>query len=317
MESHDSRHLVSESSTQLVRGHETKSTAVPMKKHRKYSATTGIAAAILVMNCVQPVNAAVVNLTNETIAGNPQSTVVGSTVTFVGGYLNNGLFRRPLDADESNSGSGIFRDLYKVDNNGGPEAGYNRPGVMDAEVPNGFQPGNMITIGDLVEDSTGTAYVFVMDVNETGNATGRFMSLDDVRIYVGGVTDPPVLPQSLSEMFASFGAPVWEMNPAGQSNHVLMDYSLYSGSGTLDTFLFVPKGYFDGLAADQQVYLYTQFGAYTGAPGFGPEAGPEQVSIPGKAVSGTVDPLVSIVPEPGAAGLLLTAGLLRLLRRRR
>jgi hypothetical protein len=269
---------------------------------------------ILLLVAPRPLEAAVLNMTNDTIAGIPQtSTTVGSTI-IVGGWANGAFFRRPLDADESGSGSGIFRDLYRVDSNSGPEAGYNRDGVMDSSVPNGFDP--VITMADLVEDSTGTSYVFVIDTNEPGSAAAQYVSLDDFKVYLGASIPPDPLPQSLSEMGQDLGVPVYDMRESGQDNHLLLDYSLYSGSGEMDLWVFIPKWLFGDASLDQQVYVYTEFGAWTGAPGFDPAAGPEQVSMPGKSVTGLVDPLIPFVPEPGVAALLLVSGVLSCRRRR-
>jgi len=107
------------------------------------------------------------------------------------------------------------------------------------------------------------------------------------------------------------------MNESGQDNHVLLDYSLYSGSGEMDLFVFVPKTAFGSAAADSEIFVYTKFGTYTGAPGFDGAAGAEQVSMPGKAVSGLVDPLLSSVPEPDTLALLLALAALPTMRRRR
>lgn len=263
--------------------------------------------------------AAIVNLTNELIAGHPQSTMMAGSTSFVGGMLNGALYRRPISADDSNAGSGVFRDLYRIDEKDptttNPAEGYNRDGAMDGVVPNGFDP--VIRISDLVEDSTGTSYVFLIDTNEPGNNPEKFISLDDLRIYVAATTDPAPLPQSVTELGAELGLPAYEMNTSGQENHVLLDYSLFSGSGQMDIFIFVPKTAFDGSAADDLVYIYTKFGTYLGSPGFDGAAGSEQVSMPGKSVSGLVDPLLSAVPEPSISTLALVAGCLVMRRRRR
>ena len=140
--------------------------------------------------------------------------------------------------------------------------------------------------------------------------------MDDFKVYVGGASDPSPLPQSVDELGAEVGLPVYEMNGAGEDNHVLLDYSLFSGSGQMDMFVFVPKSVFAGAAADDLVYVYTKFGTYDQAPGFDGAAGPEQVSMPGKSVTGLVDPLLPAVPEPGVVVLLL-AGAGLVLRRQR
>lgn len=279
---------------------------------RKFRA--GPLCVVLCLLLPMPLGAAVVNLTNDTIAGHLQSTLTSGSTTIVGGIINGALFRRPIDSDETGAGSGVFRDLYRVDNNNGAESGYNRPGVMDSAVPNGFDP--YLRVGDLVTDSSGSAYVFVVDTNEPGNQTNKYISLDDFKIYIGDATNPDPLPQTLGELGDELGLPVYDMNQSGQDNHALLDYSLHSGSGEMDMFIFVPVSHFAGASADDYVYIYSEFGSYTGAPGFDPAAGPEQVSLPGKAISGEVDPLIPYLPEPGVAALVLLSGMLGLRRRR-
>lgn len=272
-----------------------------------------VPAVLLGCGLMLPASAAIINLTNQTIAGVDQSTITNGSTTVVGGYINGALFRRPVDADDSSgAGSGNFRDLYNVDSNSGFEEGYNRNNVMDTSMGQGFDP--VITVGDLVEDSTGTAYIFVIDTNEAGNNPAKFISLDDFRVYVGGTTDPDPLPTDVAGMDTDLGLNVYAMNEGSQDNHVLIDYSLFGGSGNMDLFVFVPKAAFDGLDDNSLVYVYSKFGAY-GEPGFDPSAGSEQVSIPGSSISGVVDPLVPI-PEPSVALLAPLMGLLGFRRRR-
>jgi hypothetical protein len=273
-------------------------------------------------------SAAVLNVTDEEINGISQSSFDAGFGEVIGGFINEALFRRPNDIDDSGSGSGIFRDLYKVSDTtvsaGDPQEGYNRAedengdAILDQDVPNGFDP--VITVGDLVEDSTGTAYVFVVDSNEAGNDPGRMISLDDFRIYTGGTEDPPVLPKSTTDLENAFGPSVYTMSTGGEQNHVLINSSLRSGSGEMDLFVFVPKYLFAGAADTDLVYIYSSFGLYgiddPNLVGFEPSAGSEQVSIPGKAVSGAVDTFVGAIPEPATGLLLALAGSL-LGRRRR
>lgn len=285
----------------------------PSKRGQAAPFSRIVPAVLLGCGLMLPAGAAIINLTNQTVAGVDQSTITNGSTTVVGGYLNGALFRRPVSADDSKgAGSGNFRDLYTVDSNSGFEEGYNRNNVMDSSMGAGFDP--VITIGDLVEDSTGTAYIFVIDTNEAGNDPAKFISLDDFRVYVGGTSDPTTLPQDVAGVDTDLGLNVYSMNEGGQDNHVLIDYSLFGGSGNMDMFVFVPKAAFDGLDDNSLVYVYSKFGAY-GEPGFDPSAGSEQVSIPGSSISGVVDPLVPI-PEPSVALLAPLMGLLGFRRRR-
>lgn len=272
------------------------------------------------------VHAAIVNLTNVTVAGNAPDTMLNvNNVSFRGGIINGALFRDP--SVDGSAGSGTFRDLYRISPPNGAsnviESGYNRPGVMDTSVPNGFDP--YLHMGDLIQDASQTSYIFVIDLNESNNATDRFLSLDDLKIWVGGTTDPTTLPGTVSELTTEFGIPAFDMNASGQQNTVLLDATLSSGSGGGDLFVFVPKSYFpQGADPNSFVYIYTKMGSYTGAAGFGAGATQEQISIPGKSILGDPTSTISTiqsglvsVPEPGTLWGLVAASLIALVRRRR
>lgn len=274
---------------------------------------------------VSTAGAAIVNLTNVNVAGETPDTMVNvnTGATFRGGFINGALFRDP--SVEGSAGSGTFRDLYRISPPNGQsnviEQGYNRPSVMNTSVPNGFDP--YLRMGDLIQDTSQSSYIFVVDINESNSATDRYLSLDDLKIWVGGTTDPTVLPNTLSETMTALGVPAYDMNLSGQQNFALLDATLSSGSGGGDLFVFVPKSYFPQNADPNAfVYIYTKMGSYTGAPGFGAGATQEQVSIPGKSISNgstvsTITSGLATIPEPSTFAGLLAAGLIGLVRRRR
>jgi hypothetical protein len=269
-------------------------------------------------------HAVIVNLTNATIAGEAPDTMLNvNNATFRGGFINGALFRDP--SVDGAAGSGSFRDLFRLSPPNGPgnvvEEGYNRPGVMNTSVPNGFDP--YLRMGDLIQDASQTSYIFVVDLNEASSSNDRYLSVDDLKIWVGGTTDPAVLPDSLSATMTALGVPAYDMNPTGQQNFALLDSTLSSGSGGGDLFVFVPKSYFPHSADPNSfVYIYTKMGSYTGAAGFGAASTPEQVSIPGKSINGggTISSIttgLSAIPEPSTFTGLAAAGLFGLCRRRR
>lgn len=269
--------------------------------------------------------AAIVNLTTVNVAGETPDTMlnVNTGSTFRGGFINGALFRDP--SVDGSAGSGTFRDLYRISPPNGQanvvEEGYNRPAVMNTSVPNGFDP--YLRMSDLIQDASQSSYIFVVDLNESNSATDRFLSVDDLKIWVGGTTDPVTLPNTLAATMTELGVPVFDMNPSGQQNFALLDATLSSGSGGGDLFVFVPKSFFPQNADPNAfVYIYTKMGSYTGAPGFGAGATQEQISIPGKSIStgGTVSTITSglaVIPEPSTFAGVLAAGLIGLVRRRR
>lgn len=263
-----------------------------------------------------------INLTNLTITEGDGDLIVESIITTTLGdyhaaFVEGALFRRPAETDEINAGSGIFRDLYT--STGGStlsdkQEGYNRHDIMDSHIAGGFDP--MISVGELVEDNTGNYYVFVVDSNEPGGGGNEFISLDDFKIFIGDETDPTSLPQSEAALETSFGTPIYQMNLSGEQNHILLDSSLFPGSGKMDLFVFIPKSLFASADDSDLVYIYTEFGGYTEAAGFDAGGGPEQVSIPGKAINSPVDPIINI-PEPHSAVFLYLGSLFFGLWRRR
>jgi hypothetical protein len=276
--------------------------------------------------CPDASRAVVLNLTNTTIAGETPDTMVSTTnTTFRGAFLNGALYRDP--SVDGSAGSGVFRDLYRVSPPNGQanvvEHGYYRPGVMDTSVPNGFDP--YLKFGDLIQDAAQTSYIFVVDLNEANNGTDRYLSLDDLKIWIGGTSEPTTLPSTLSGMMTELGVPEYDMNPSGQQNFVLLDATLSSGSGGGDLFVFVPKAFFpQNTNPNANIFIYTKMGGYTGAAGFGAGSTQEQVSIPGKSIVGgnpttvsTIQTGVTAVPEPSAFAGLLVTGLFGLRRRRR
>lgn len=266
---------------------------------------------------------AILNLTDTNFGPGmePDLLTSGTGATFRGGFLNGALFRDP--SVDGSSGSGVFRDLYRLTPPNGKgnviEAGYNRE-LMDSIIPGGFDP--VIRVGDLIEDNSGSAYIFVVDINESNSSPDSFISMDDFKIWVGGADDPENLPDSLAELGASLGIPAYDMQGDGGNNTVFLDASLSSGSGGGDAFIFVPKSLF-GDDENALVYVYSQFGAYTDLPGFGAGATSEQISIPGKSLDGTGGTTTQstigagvAVPEPAVVSLLLGGAVFLLSRRR-
>jgi hypothetical protein len=247
-------------------------------------------------------SAVTLNLTDITVNGVPTSYYTGNdNVARVGGGINGVLFQRSVPG----SGSGQFRMLFRMEDNNDPdtlELGYNRGGVMDSHTPNGFDP--LVRIQDLVQNSEGGFYMFALDANESNGQSNNYLSLDMLKFYVGGTTDPSPLPSTQATL-GNLGTLVYTFST---SDTVLLDASTGSGSGTADMYVFVPTSLFAGFDPASYVYLYAQHGAYP-ATGFQSASGFEEwasikVGVP------------TFIPEPGTAGLVLL-GTALLARRRR
>lgn len=169
------------------------------------------------------------------------------------GSLGGALF---FQADPQPTGTGVIDPFVRLSNNGS-EQGFNtdhNPLRGDlADVKAGGWTHSLLVGTLMPERLDGMLYLrFLLDINQTG--ANPLLSLDELRIYTA--TDPAI--SGNAELSAA--NLVYDM---GAGNRVLLDYSLNSGSGSGDMFLFVPAESFAGLD-DQYLYLYSKFGASGG-----------------------------------------------------
>lgn len=288
-----------------------------MKRELSFSKIVSSALAIAIM--ATPATAVTINLVDFDVTQNDNTVVAQSIMSgYHAGVINQALFRRVADSDDDSAGSGNFRDLFRMQapSAASSEQGYNRVvDGMDSDVPNGFN--EVIQISDLLTDNSGLFHVFAIDVNEPGNASDRFISLDKFQLYVGGPTDVNPLPSSEANL-ADLGTLVYDMDE-NEDSSVLMDASLSSGSGKMDLFVFVSVDLFENLPEDSMVYLFTEFGSYTAASDhidFSTDSGHEDIAVHGanpELVITTGVPGPSI-PEPHSGILACLGGLLLCLR---
>jgi hypothetical protein len=286
-----------------------------------------------------------VNLMNEDVTTTggvvAQSIYPGSNPAHRMGFIGDALFRRTESTDENGSGGGTFRNMYGVKEPGnrklGYENGYNRNGAGDATVPGGFVANSLVTKGDLLSDASGGYYIFTIDVNEANSGPTRFISLDDFQIFTGGSgidTDSSggLDPSEVTEAWGTAAMP--QPSPGDASNlgnyatliynmdaledsAVFIDYSSGTGSGTFDLYAFIPTTLFDAVGDDEMLYVFTEFGSYTGATShdFQVEAGGEEVAVyTGEFLGGGI---TTNLPEPHTALLSALGGIFLLARRAR
>jgi hypothetical protein len=178
-------------------------------------------------------------------------------------------------------GTGSFPRFVAVGGNDPSNGGYNTfaaGGGLDIK----NAPLRMPTVANLqsVTDPfglTGSYYQFLLDVNEAGNTSDRFLSLDAVEICLGTADNLTSESGGAWQGCSGIGSLVYDMDGAGDSG-LLMDYSINHGSGNgVDIFLNIPTSWILDLvgAGDPSqyfVYLYSSFGA-VGA-GYEGEVGP-------------------------------------------
>ncbi len=169
--------------------------------------------------------------------------------------------------------------------------------VLDNKSSDNFN--HSITLADVpVAVLSGTPYrQFLLDINESSGGGNEFISLDEVQIFAGGTANSSVT-SIVGGVLQHDGTLVYRMD-AGGDNWVALDYSLGSGSGSGDMYLFVPDSVFNAFPGTAVVTLYSQFGlqgvnpaGFTG--NFGSSGGFEEWALG--------DP----VPEP--ATLMLSLG---------
>jgi hypothetical protein len=261
-----------------------------------------------------PATAVTINLLDFDVTKNDNTVIAESIMSdYHAGVIDQALFRRVAESDDDSAGSGNFRDLYRLQADS-TEQGYNRDvDGMNSSTPNGFT--SEISVSDLLTDNSGLFHVFAIDVNESGNASNRFISMDKFQLYVGGTTDSTPLPttEGSFEGINGLGTKVYDMDD-NEDSTILMDASLSSGSGKMDMFVFVSVDLFAGLPEDSLVYLFTEFGSYTAASDtidFSASSGHEDI-----AVHATNPELVIVsLPEPHSALLMCVGALLMFLRR--
>jgi hypothetical protein len=202
-----------------------------------------------------------------------------------------------VQVDPNATGTGLIESFVRIQTNDAVEHGYNtdaRPLQYDENNSPQFTRSLPLSYVPIV-DIGGTLYrEFLLDINENNTSPDKYLSLDEVEIYLESTGDLLGHPGSFTNL-------IYDMNPGTEDNYVLLDYSLNSGSGSGDMFLYVENDLFTG---GDYVYLYSKFGENARN-----EAGFEEWAVR------TAEPLPRI-PAPGALLLAsLGVGLVRFFRK--
>lgn len=224
------------------------------------------------------------------------------------GVINGAIYQQ-IDLQPTGTGNIDSFVQLSPQGNGTTSAAYNTTvnNTLDNKSSDNFN--HSIFVSDVPTATINSVVyaAFLLDINEAdgGPANDRYVSLDEVQLFVGGTANSSV--ETLTAgVLDHDGTLVYRMDQ-GMDNRVALDFQLNSGSGSGDMFLYVPYALFNGFNGTDVVTLYSEFGQQgvnpAGLPAgdYGQSGGFEEWALP--------------VPEPASAMVL--AGLIGLVYRRR
>jgi hypothetical protein len=199
------------------------------------------------------------------------------------GTLSGALYIRSSIAP---TGSGVIDSFVRINPGGSQdfEQGYNtdgRPLQYDENSSPTFTTGLALSdVPTVVIPGTicsGGCREFILDINQTvddplltlNRVVISLRSADDL---LGATVAPGARLTTAAGLFPEADTIVYD---SGAGNMVQLDYSLESGSGRGDVFLYIPVTLFTG--TNQFVYLYSEFGSRTGDPLCPEDATPAQL----------------------------------------
>lgn len=174
--------------------------------------------------------------------------------------------------DVQPTGTGVIDPFLTIQRTG-TEQGYNTEGKFQFDEKRQTYT-NALPLNSLQSVTINGVeyYQFLLDINEPNNDPENLLSLNEVQLYLGNTDSPTALVKNGD--FNGFKTPstlVYDLDGAGDKT-IELDYSLNSGSGSGDMYMYVQKSLFDDAFANtgyQYVYLYSAFGDPNGsAAGF-------------------------------------------------
>jgi hypothetical protein len=189
------------------------------------------------------------------------ATIVDLTSAGSSGVIGGAIYEQsPMQS----TGTGTINTFVQVQAQGNntTQHGYNTTVNNTLDNGNSDNFNHAITLGEVpIVTKAGVNYrEFFLDVNEAdqGPAMGRYISLDEVQIFVGGTPNSNVTTFTAGVLDHD-GTLVYRMDD-GMDNWVALDFQLNSGSGSGDMHLYVPNALFSGFANTDTVVLYSAFG---------------------------------------------------------
>jgi hypothetical protein len=219
--------------------------------------------------------------------------------------------------DPQSTGTGVIDSFVRIKRKGG-EQGYNTSlSTPLDDLAGNFTHALQLSAVPIVNIGGVNYRQFLLDVNDSTGGSKELISLNQIQIFLanadtnaqsfadaGSSTTPPVIAFSNATQ-------VFQMNAAGNTNftELKLDYSLNSGSGSGDMFLYVQDSLFN--PAKQFVILYSQFGNPPGSNGS--DAGFEEWAVLQGDTQLTPAPSSFVLMGLGGFGMACV-GLLRRMR---
>ncbi len=182
--------------------------------------------------------------------------------------INGAIFESYHPADPT--GSGTFDSFVRISSNEATERGYNtdyRPVEFDEnkspQFTRTFPLSNVPVVSKVVDEVRGYYREFQLDINQEKNIPDRYLSLDELEIYV--TTDNLLTGYPFDGPPGGTATKVWEMD-ASANYWLKLDYSLAAGGGKRDLIVWIPDSLFpSGCGYGQagcryNVVLYSEFG---------------------------------------------------------
>lgn len=154
------------------------------------------------------------------------------------------------------TGSGVIHSFVRISSNNAVEQGYNTDGrPLQYDENNSATFTRKLPLADLQVINKGGVdyYGFLLDINQQDS--NPLLNINDIEVYQGDA--PNLLGFTPGSGFGTHSTVVYQLD-AGGDNGILLNYSLNSGSGSGDMWMFIKKSAFSG--SNPYVYLYTKFG---------------------------------------------------------
>jgi hypothetical protein len=183
------------------------------------------------------------------------AAIVDLTTAGSSGTVNGAIFEQ---INPQATGTGVINSFVEIGGNTDVVHAYNTTvnNVLDNGSSDVFNHALLLTAVPIVNIS-GTDYrQFLLDINQTG--ADPLLSLDDIQVFVSNTPNQSVTTFDGNGVLQLADATlVYRLDTLAVDNYILLDYSLNTGSGSGDMFMYIPDSVFTG---GQYVYLYSLFG---------------------------------------------------------